>query len=117
VTRRQRGHDPLRVAAGLHIVSGACILLALSVALAYVAASYAGSGLQGDLKAILGTVGIVVGTALSVIAGLELVGGVAHLAGLAIGRPLLILCSAFQLANVPLGTALAIFTFWALSRR
>lgn len=107
----------LRLAAWLHVVSGVCILLALSAALAYVAASYAGSGLQADLKAILGTVGLVVGTALSVVAGLELVGGVAHLAGLAIGRPLLMLSSAFQLANVPLGTGLAIYTFWALSRR
>lgn len=107
----------LRLAAWLHVVSGVCILLALSAALAYVAASYAGSGLQADLKAMLGTVGLVAGTALSVVAGLELIGGVAHLAGLAVGRPLLLLSSAFQLANVPLGTGLAIYTFWALSRR
>jgi hypothetical protein len=108
--------DHPRVAAWLHIVSGLCILLVMSGTLAWVASSYGSSTLPEGVKAILGTVGLAVGTALSLVAGLELLGGVALLSGKALGRPVLLLSSVFQLANVPFGTALGLYTFWALLR-
>lgn len=108
--------DHPRLCAWLHIVSGLAILLLLSATLAYVAAHYGTSGIPGQVKAVLGSVGIAAGTALCIVAGLELVGGVAFLSARPIGRPLLLLSSAFHVINVPLGTALSIYSFWALLR-
>lgn len=110
--------DPARIAAWLHIVSALLLLVLLAFGLAQVAASYhQATGLAEDLKGRLGTVALVVGTAVSVLAGLELLGGVALLSGKAMGRPLLMLCSGMQVINVPFGTALAMYTFWAFARR
>lgn len=103
-----------RTCAWLHIVSGLAIMLLLSGTLAYVAAHYGSSSIPEQVKAILGSAGMAVGTALCIVAGLELVGGVAFLSARAIGRPLLLLSSAFHVINVPLGTALSIYSFWAL---
>lgn len=110
--------DHARLAAWLHIVSALLLLVLMAVALATVAASYhQAAGLAADLKGRLGTVALVLGTAVSVLAGLELLGGVALLNGKPLGRPLLLLCSGLQVANLPFGTALAMYTFWAFARR
>ncbi|MBI5270261.1 MAG: hypothetical protein HY856_11360 [Burkholderiales bacterium] len=106
-----------RVCAWLHLLSGVALIVALSLVLAVAASGYSGSGLAPGLKSLLGTVGLVVGTALCVVAGVELVGAAASLAGKPIGRPLLLLSAAFHVINVPLGTALGVYTFWALLRR
>jgi len=112
-----RPRDHARLAAWLHLVSAVLLLVLLALGLAGIAASYAqATGLAEDLKGRLGTLALVVGTAVSVLAGLELLGGVALLSGKAIGRPLLLLCSALQVINLPFGTALAAYTFWALAR-
>lgn len=103
-----------RTCAWLHIVSGLAIMLLLSGTLAYVAAHYGSSTLPEQVKALLGGAGVAVGTALCIVAGLELIGGVAYLSNRSLGRPLLLLSSAFHVINVPIGTALSIYSFWAL---
>lgn len=110
-------HDHPRIAAWLHIVSGLCILVTLSGLLAFAAAYHGSAALPEDLKGKLGTVALVLGTALSVVAGLEILGGVAFLNGKGFGRPLLLLSSALHVANLPFGTALSMYTFWAFARR
>ena len=106
--------DHPRICAWLHVISGLAILLLLSVGLAYVAGQYAGSAVTPQVKSLLGSVGLAVGTALCIVAGVELIGGVAFLASKPVGRPLLILSAAFHTINVPIGTALSVYTFWAL---
>lgn len=103
-----------RLCAWLHVVSGVAILVLLSASLAYVAARYSASALPSHVKAVVGSAGIAVGTALCIVAGVELIGGVASLIGKPVGRPLLLLSSAFHVINVPIGTALSVYTFWAL---
>lgn len=116
--RPVRPRDHARLAAWLHIVSAVLLLVLLALGLAGIAASYAqATGLAEDLKGRLGTLALVLGTAVSVLVGLELLGGVALLNGKRLGRPLLLLCSALQVINLPFGTALAMYTFWALARR
>lgn len=106
-----------RICAWLHLVSGVAILVVLSVVLAAVAAQVAGGTVSAQTRALMGTVGLALGTALCVVAGVELVGAVATLAGKPIGRPLLLLSAAFHVINLPIGTALGVYTFWALLRR
>lgn len=107
----------LRICAWLHVVSGLAVMLLLSLTLAYLASRYGSSGLSDHVKSLLGSAGIAAGTALCIVAGVELVGGVAVLAGRPIGRPLLLLSAAFHVINVPLGTALSVYTFWVFFSR
>lgn len=105
-----------RLCAWLHVISGLAILIVLSLTLAFLASQYSGSSIPQEIKSLLGTVGLALGTALCVVAGVELVGGIAFLTSRPVGRPLLLLSAAFHVINVPLGTALSIYTFWALLR-
>ncbi len=105
-----------RLCAWLHVVSGVAIMLVLSVTLAFLASQFAGSSLSPHVKPLLGSVGIAIGTAVCMVAGVELIGGVAFLASKPIGRPLLLLSAAFHVVNLPIGTALSIYTFWAFFR-
>ncbi|MFT3664981.1 hypothetical protein [Piscinibacter sp.] len=105
-----------RLCAWLHLVSGVAIIVVLSVVLATAASQYADSALSPFVKSLMGSVGLVVGTALCIVAGIELVGAAAFLASKPIGRPLLLLSAAFHVINFPIGTALSVYTFWALLR-
>ena len=127
-----------RICAWLHVLSGVAVMLLLSASLAYLASHYSGSAIPEQVKALLGSAGVAIGTAVSGEAGeplqvpqtsprdlardvrpvrwLEIGGGVAFLAGKPIGRPMLLLSSSFQLINLPIGTALAVYSYWALLR-
>jgi len=105
-----------RLCAWLHLISGVAIIVVLSVILATAASQYTSSSLSPYVKSLMGTVGLVVGTALCIVAGIELVGAAAFLASKPIGRPLLMLSAAFHVINFPIGTALSIYTFWVLLR-
>lgn len=105
-----------RICAWLHVISGVAIMLLLSVTLAYLASQFSGSSVSSHAKSLLGSVGLAVGTALCMVAGVEIIGGVAFLTSKPIGRPLLLLSAAFHVVNLPLGTALSIYTFWAFFR-
>ncbi|MBK6716268.1 MAG: hypothetical protein IPG57_14535 [Burkholderiales bacterium] len=105
-----------RICAWLHVLSGVAVMLLLSASLAYLASHYSGSAIPEQVKALLGSAGVAIGTAVCLVAGVELIGGVAFLAGKPIGRPMLLLSSSFQLINLPIGTALAVYSYWALLR-
>lgn len=105
-----------RLCAWMHVMSGLAIMLLLSVTLAYFASRFGDSSISAESKPLLGSVAIAVGTALCMVAGLEIVGGLAFLASKPFGRPLLLLSAAFHVINVPIGTALSIYTFWAFFR-
>jgi hypothetical protein len=108
--------DHSRICAWLHVLSGVAVMLLLSASLAYLASHYSSSNLPEQVKALLGGAGVAIGTAICLVAGVELIGGVAFLSGKALGRPLLLLSSTFQLINLPIGTALGLYTYWALMK-
>ena len=102
----------------LHIVYG-LILLGLSLTLFF------GLGLAGSIVLVSGdpnsaTLLGVIGTGLSGFFGLlalpNLIGGWALLAGKSWGRILVLVLGFIHLIDIPIGTALGIYTIWALLR-
>src|SRR5262249_15946963 len=106
----------IQIVAALHIALGAISLLGAIVI--FVVFGIAGSIVisQGQHQAagILGIVAIAVGTFLAVLALPGIINGWALLTGRSWGRPLVLVLGALHLLNIPLGTALGIYTFWAL---
>lgn len=77
----------------------------------------AGGGLlSGDLGVITltGTLGIVIGGFLALTALPGLIGGIGLLARKEWARILVLIVSVFDILNVPVGTAVAVYTFWVL---
>ena len=105
-----------QIVAALHIALGALSLLgAIAVFAVFV---IAGSVVisQGEHQAagILGIIAIVLGTFLAALALPGIIGGWALFTGRSWGRPLVLVLGVLHLINIPLGTALGIYTLWAL---
>jgi hypothetical protein len=105
-----------QIVAALHIALGALSLLgAIAV---FVVFGIAGSIVvsQGEHQAagILGIIAIALGIFLAALALPGIIGGWALFSGRSWGRPLVLVLGALHLINFPLGTALGIYTFWAL---
>lgn len=97
----------------IHIGFGALGMLAAL----FVFLTVAGAGfLSGDLDAIFVTTGVaaVVGAFLTVTSLPSVIGGVGLLSRREWGRILILIVSVFDVFNVPLGTAIAVYTFWVL---
>ena len=73
---------------------------------------------QGEVEAagILGIIAVMLGGFLTVLALPGLIGGWALYTERSWGRPVILILGALQLLNIPFGTALGIYTFWALLR-
>ena len=106
----------VRIAAMLHIVMGAIALLVLLVVGAIVAAVGMSLGLERDVAAWVGGVGLLLVALFAVIAIAEIVGGVMLLRGSELGRAMTIVFSALSLLNIPIGTAIGAYSLWALLR-
>src|SRR5689334_14026946 len=105
-----------QIVAALHIALGALSLLgALAV---FVVFGIAGSVVisQGEHQAagILGIIAVAIGTFLAALALPGIIGGWALFTGRSWGRPLVLVLGALHLLNIPVGTALGIYTIWAL---
>jgi hypothetical protein len=97
----------------LQIVLGAFGLLAA----VFVFVTILGGGLlSGDLRAMaLTSVVATIGAGYLVVVSLPgIVGGFGLLRGKPWARVVLLIVAAFEILHVPLGTALAIYTFWVL---
>lgn len=105
-----------QIVAALHIALGALSLLA-AIAV-FVVFGIAGSIVisQGEHQAagVLGIIAVAIGIFLAVLGLPGIIGGWALLSGRSWGRPLVLVLGALHLLNIPLGTALGIYTFWAL---
>src|SRR5215831_19097289 len=106
----------IQIVAALHIALGALSLLGAIVV--FVGFGIAGSivSSQGEHQAagILGIIAVALGIFLAVLALPGIIGGWALFSGRSWGRPLVLVLGALHLLNIPLGTALGIYTFWAL---
>jgi hypothetical protein len=101
------------VVAMLHIGLG---VLGVLVALIVFVAVVGGGLLSGDHDAIVITriVGSVLASFFVLISAPSIIGGIGLLRGASWARVLVMILAVFQLFNVPIGTALAIYTFWVL---
>ena len=108
----------IQIVAALHIALGALSLLgAIAV---FVVFGIAGSIVvsQGEHQAagILGIIAVALGIVLAALALPGIIGGWALFTGRSWGRPVVLVLGALHLLNIPFGTALGIYTFWALLR-
>jgi hypothetical protein len=106
----------IQIVAALHIALGAISLLGAIVVFAVfgIAGSIVISQGQHQAAGVLGIVAVALGTFLAVLALPGIIGGWALFTGRSWGRPLILVVGALHLLNIPLGTALGIYTFWAL---
>ena len=108
-----------RIAAILHIVSGVLLLLVFAVLGAMVGAFGAlgpSVGIDHDLAAWVGGIGILFVGFFALLAVTEIVGGALLLRGSDVGRVITIVFSVLSLLNFPIGTALGAYSLWALLR-
>jgi hypothetical protein len=107
----------VRIAAVLHIATGVLFLLALALIGPLVAAFGAlgpSYGVDGDLAAIVGGVGILLVTVVALLSVTEIVGAVMLLRGSKAGHAIVLGFSVLSLLNVPIGTVAGIYCLWAL---
>ena len=106
----------IQIVAALHIALGAISLLGAIVV--FVVFAIAGGIVisQGEHQAagILGIIAVALGSFLAVLALPGIIGGWALLTGRSWGRPLVLVLGFLHLLNIPFGTALGIYTIWAL---
>ena len=108
-----------RIAAVLHIVMGGLSLLVLLAIGALVGAfgAYGASfGVERGLAEMVGGIGMIVVGSFVLVAILEIVGAVLLLRGSDTGRILTLVFSVLHLLNVPIGTAIGVYSLWALLR-
>jgi hypothetical protein len=108
----------IQIVAALHIAMGALSLLGALAVFAFLGLASGIVVSQGEHQAggIIGVVAVVVGGFLAVLALPGIIGGWALLAGRSWGRPVVMVLGVIHLINIPFGTALGIYTLWALLR-
>jgi hypothetical protein len=108
----------IQIVAALHIAMGALSLLAAIAVFAFLGMAGGIVVSQGEHEAagIIGIVAVVLGGFLAVLALPGIIGGWALFAGRSWGRPFVMVLGVIQLINIPFGTALGIYTLWALLR-
>ena len=106
----------VQIVAALHIAMGALSLLAAIGVFAFMAMAGGIVMSNGEHEAagVIGIVAIALGGFLALLSLPSIIGGWALFAGCAWARPLVLVLAALHIFNVPLGTALGIYTFWAL---
>ncbi len=106
----------IQIVAALHIALGALSLLAAIIVFVVLGVVGGIVHSQGEHQAagILGITAIVLGAFLAVLALPGIIGGWALFTGRSWGRPLVLVLGVLHLINIPLGTALGIYTLWAL---
>ena len=108
-----------RVAASLHIVLAVLALLVLLVLAAIVGAFGAlgpDIGIDRQIADWVGGVGILLIGLFALLPILEIVGAVLLLRGSDTGRVFTIAFSVLNLINIPIGTAVGVYSLWALLR-
>jgi hypothetical protein len=108
----------IQIVAALHIAMGALSLLGAIAVFAFLGMAGGIVVSQGEHEAagIIGIVAVVLGGFLAVLALPGIIGGWALFAGRAWGRPFVMVLGVIHLLNIPFGTALGIYTLWALLR-
>ena len=111
----------VRVTAWLHIVLGViavCVIgfLAMIFGFAGAAAGASVHGRDASILAWLASFGVARFVFILAFPLLEIVGGVMLLGGSTAGRVITLIFSVLGLLNIPIGTAIGIYSLWALLR-
>jgi serine/threonine protein kinase len=108
----------LQIVALLHIGFGVLTLLGAVTVLFALGIPFGITLSEGDTEApkVLGIIGFFLGAALTLLALPGIIGGWGLFTGRAWGRTVVLVLSIVQLANIPFGTALGIYSLWALLR-
>lgn len=111
----------VRVAAWLHIVQGAlavCVIVFLGMIFGFAGAAAGASahGRDASILAWLASFGVALFAFILAFPLLEIVGGVMLLGGRTAGRVITLIFSVLGLMNIPIGTAIGIYSLWALLR-
>ena len=106
----------IQIVAALHIALG--VLSLMGAIVVFVLFGIAGSVViaQGEHQAagILGIIAVALGSFLAALALPGIIGGWALFTGRSWGRLLVLVLGFLHLINIPFGTALGIYTIWAL---
>jgi hypothetical protein len=106
----------IQIVAILHLALGAMSLLgAIAIFLIFGVATAVVTS-QGDQQAggVTAIVGIVIAAFLALLSLPGILGGWALYSGRSWGRPVILVLSALHVLNFPVGTALSVYSFWAL---
>jgi hypothetical protein len=108
----------IQIVAALHIAMGALALIGAIVVFGFLGVASGIVVSQGEHEAagIVGIIAVALGGFLALLALPSIIGGWALLVGRSWGRPVVLVLGALQLLHIPIGTALGIYTFWALLR-
>ncbi len=100
----------------LHIAMGVLALLGAAAVLVFVGMAGGIVASQGDHRSagIIGIIAVALVAFLTLLALPGIIGGWALLQGRTWGRPVVLVLGALHLLHPPFGTALGIYTFWAL---
>lgn len=106
----------LQIVAALHIAFGVLSLIFALVVFASLGVAGGIALTQGEEEAggILGIIALVLGSFLVLLALPGIIGGWALYTERRWARPVMLVLAILQLANIPFGTALGIYTLWAL---
>jgi hypothetical protein len=106
----------IQIVAALHIALGAISLLAAIIVFTVLGMAGGIVISQGQHQAagILGIIAVALGGFLAALALPGMIGGWALFSGRSWGRPLVLVLGFIHLINIPFGTALGIYTIWAL---
>jgi serine/threonine protein kinase len=108
----------IQIVAVLHFCFGAIILLGAVAVVLAIGIPFGITLSQGETEApkVLGIIGFLITAFLAVLSLPGIIGGWGLFTGRTWGKPVILVLSALHLFNVPLGTALGIYSFWALLR-
>ena len=106
----------IQVVAALHIALGVLSLVAAIIIFLLLGLATGIVVSQGERGAagIVGVVAVVLGGLLAVLSLPGIIGGWALWSGKPWGRPVVLVLGILDLLNIPFGTALGIYTLWAL---
>ena len=106
----------IKIVAALHIALGILSLLGAVIIFAILALAGGIAGSQGEHQTagVLAIIAAVLGGLLFLLAVPGIIGGCALMAGWSWGRPVVLVLGVLDLLDIPFGTALGIYTLWAL---
>ncbi|MES2298852.1 MAG: hypothetical protein V4582_17540 [Pseudomonadota bacterium] len=105
-----------RIVAILHLIHGVLIALVLLLLALFFGAVMSVGSLDGSVRHIFGAVGALVFAPFIAMAIAQIIAAVYLLQGSRAARPWIIVFGALSLLNFPIGTALGVYTLWALLR-
>jgi hypothetical protein len=108
----------VQAVAALNIAAGALYLMGAVLVFIFMgmASGIVISQGQHEAAGVIGIVAVALFCFLSVLGLPSVIGGWALYAGKSWGKPLVLVLAILHLPNVPLGTALGVYTLWALLR-